>query len=318
MPRIAVIPPIGKPDYLANTVLDGLLDLGNDFKTLGNFPAPFPLNDQILTESDFVGYAQSADLIILCWGKGATNFALAEKINKWDKTIFVDGSEVGKDRRSDSVTQEQISNMTYEGIGAIDRAMLEKCKRYFRREKPYIKGILPFPFGIERRYRNYKPGTQKEIDIVCIFGQEDFPKMRKEIRQYVEEFGKRNKLKTATKKTSGFNFDDTTKVAGRNEFYELLSHAKIGVSVGGGGYDTARFWEILGNNCVLLTEKIDIQIPGNFNYKRIVEFKNTEEFKMKLDEVTKNKPLLDEAEYNDIIERHSTKARVKYLLEQSL
>lgn len=318
MPKIAVILPLGKPDYLANTVLDGLIDLGTEFKTTSNYPAPFPLEPHILPEGEFVEYARNADLIILCWGKGATNTALAEKIGKWEKTVFVDGSELGKDRRSDPVITEAVKAMTYDGIGAIDKEMLAKCKKYFRREKPYVNGILPFPFGIERRYRHYNPEIKKDIDIVCIFGQEDFPKMRKEVREMVEKFGKKNKLVTATKKTSGFTFDDSTKVAGRDDFYGLLARAKVGVSVGGGGYDTARFWEILGNNCALLTEKIDIQIPGECNYSRVVEFKNAEEFAEKLELLPSNFPELTLEEYNRIIENHSTKARVEYLLKHSL
>ncbi len=314
MSKVAVITPINKPDYLANTVLDGLIDLGLEFKVTDNYPAPFSLEPRMLGEGEFISYAQTADLIILSWGKGSTNFALAEKINRWDKTVFVDGSELGKDNRWNQEIQKQLLDMTYEGQGAINTEMLAKCKKYFRREKPYIKGILPFPFGIERRYQHFTPETQKDIDIVCIFGQEDYPRMRKEIRQFVEVYGKKNKIVVATKKTSGFTFDDTTKVAGRDDFYKLLARAKIGVSVGGGGYDTARFWEILGNNCNLLTEKIDIEIPGGLEYKRICEFTDTKDFETKISHPF---PPLDLGEFNDILIRHSTKARVQYLLEQS-
>ena len=309
MLKIAVILPVGKPDYLANTVLDGLIELNIEFRATENYPTPFSITT--LPESEFISYAQSADLIILCWGKGATNHSLAGKIDKWDKTIFVDGSEVGKDRRLDKEIQQQLVDMTYEGTGAIDSVMLEKCKKYFRREKPYIKGILPFPFGIERRYRHCKPEIKKDLDIVCIFGQEDYPKMRKEVRLIIEQSG----LRSVTKKTSGFNFDDSTKTAGRNEFYDLLARAKVGVSVGGGGYDTARFWEILGNDCNLLTENIDIEIPGGLEYKRIYQFKDINEFKEKINH---SFPIPDTNEYNDIIKKHSTKARVQYLLNQSL
>src|SRR5882724_4618249 len=134
MKKVAVIPPISKSDYLANTVLDGLLDLSSDnnneveFKILANYPSPFPLDAHILSESGFISYAQSADLIILCWGKGSTNFALAEKIGKWEKTVFVDGSELGKDNRWNTEIQKKLVDMTYEGQGAINQEMLAKCK----------------------------------------------------------------------------------------------------------------------------------------------------------------------------------------------
>jgi hypothetical protein len=319
--KVAVIPPIAKADYLANTVLDGLIDLKIDFKTLGNFPTPFQIDDHILSENEFLNYATTADLVILCWGKGATNYSMAEKINRWEKTIFVDGSELGKDNRSNPLIQKQLTEMTYQGQGAIDAAMLQKCRRYFRREKPYVKGILPFPFGIERRYRTYyDPTVKRDIDIVCIFGQEDYPKMRKEVRRAVEDFSKKHKLIAKTKKTPGFTFDDTSKIAGRDEFYKLLSRARIGVSVGGGGYDTARFWEIYGNGCILLTEKIDILMPlgQELDKERIVEFETTEEFIQKLEEtiakIPAGMPLHDDA----TIQKHTTKTRVEYLLHSSL
>ena len=330
MKKVAVIPPISKSDYLLNTVLDGLIELAHEgeveLRTLKGSPTPFSIDPFIISESAFIEYAKGADLIILAWGKADTNFALTEKISRWDKTVFVDGSELGKDRRFDSVIQKQVADMTYEGLGAIDKIMLAKCKKYFRREKPYINGILPFPFGIETRYRaRFNKAVKKDIDFVCIFGQEDFPKMRKEVRLILEEFCKKNNFICATKKTKGFTFDDTTKVAGRNEFYELLARAKVGISVGGGGYDTARFWEILGNNCMLLTEKIDIETPlgEKLDYSRIHEFTTVEDFKKKLEEVAmflragydQEKTL---EEYARIIEEQSTKARVRHLLTTSL
>ena len=323
MKKIAVIPPVGKSDYLANTVIDGLIQLAPEveFKTLGNFPNPFSIEDTILTDAQFTEYAAHADLLVLCWGKESTNYAFAEKIGRWDATIFIDGSELGRDRRYDVEIRKQVEEMTYEGNGAIDRVMLEKCKRYFRRERPYIKGILPLPFGIERRYvTHYDPCVRKDIDFVCIFGQEDYPKMRKEVRKELEKFTRDNGFTAATAKTPGFNFDDTTRRAGRDEFHELLARAKVGVSVGGGGYDTARFWEILGNQCVLLTETIDIDIPEGtaFNPKRVVEFKDVVEFKNKLEELGKMIKTSYTHLYDPSVEKHTTKARVEYILEKSL
>lgn len=322
MKKIAVIPPINKPDYTANTVIDGLIELQGEveFRMLAN-PTPFPVDEYILKEKDFVTYAKAADLVILCWGKNSTSLKVAEAINAWEKIVFVDGSELGKNNRFDQALQEKVLKMEYDGQGAIDKEMLAKCKRYFRREKPYVNGILPFPFGIERRYRTYfNQNSKRDIDFVCIFGQEDYPKMRKEVRLIVEDFSKKNGFKSATKKTSGFTFDDNYKTAGRDEFYQLLSRAKVGVSVGGGGYDTARFWEIYGNGCLLLTEKIDIEMPEGqgLDYSRIVEFKDTEEFKIKLEEVAQKIKTSFVPGNNASIQKHTTKARMEYLLKKSL
>ncbi len=328
MKKIAVITPINKSDYLANTVLDGLIELTSvgelEFRMTGNYPTPFEVNSYVLSDEDFIEYAKSADLIILAWGKKSTNYALAEKIGMWNKTVFVDGSELGKDNRFNIDIQDQVMKGTYDGIGAIDQTMLEKCRRYFRREKPYRNGILSFPFGIERRYgEHYSPEIKKDIDFVCIFGQENYPKMRKEARLLLEKFCKKNNFTCATSKTKGFDFDDSTKIAGRSEFYSLLARGKVGISIGGGGFDTARFWEILGNNCMLLTERIDIDIPQSLAYSRIYEFSAIEEFEKKLIglgeyiRMTYNQNDMI-YEYRDILSKHSSRARVEYILQKSL
>ncbi len=327
MPRIAVILPIAKSDYLANTVLDGLLDLGNEveFRVTENYPNPFSLEKYTLVEVDFITYAKNSDLVILCWGKNSTNFELAEKINQWNKTVFVDGSELGKNNRFDKNILDEVVNGKYKGIGAIDQEMLSKCKRYFRREKPYINGIIPFSFGIETRYRKfYKPNSKREIDFTCIFGQDEYPLLRRQVREYLEKFCKINNFVCHTKKTKSFNFDDNTKKAGRDEFYEILSKSKVGISIGGGGFDTARFWEILGNGCLLMTEKIGID-NSNLKYERITEFNDLEDFKVKLEEMGKylKTSYVDridglEKEYEKVLAEHSTKTRVKELISKSI
>jgi anaerobic ribonucleoside-triphosphate reductase len=104
----------------------------------------------------------------------------------------------------------------------------------------------------------------------------------------------------------------------------LLARAKVGISVGGGGFDTARFWEILANNCLLLTESIDIYQSDSkeLNYKRVYQFKNLYDFKNQLEKVAgllRNgyDQLSLMPEYLKILEEHSAKHRVETILEQA-
>ncbi len=323
--KVAVILPVLKSDYLANTVVDGLIDLQSEQSDLDlvvttKYPSPIDLSKYERNEDAFISYANSSDLVILCWGKGSANFNLAEKIGMWSKTVFVDGSELGKNNRFDAKILDEVENGVYKGNGAIDLNMLSKCKLYFRRERPYIKNIIPFPFGIERRYRlHYDKNIKRDIDFTCIFGQDEYPILRRQVQQYLKEFCKNNNLVCKTDKTSGFNFDDNSKRAGRNEFYEILSRTKVGISIGGGGFDTARFWEILASGAHLMTEKISIYNEGDnkFKYRNITEFTSLEDFKIKLDEIARriNDVVPNDAEYQSIINDHSTKARVRELLK---
>lgn len=195
--------------------------------------------------------------------------------------------------------------------------MLEKCPIYLRREKPYIKGITHFPYGIETRYVSYSKDRQvKDIDFVCVFGQEISSPMRKHCREMLEEFCVENNFKCFTSKTKDFSFD-ANKTAGRGEFYEKLARAKVGVSVSGGGYDTARFWETLGNNCLLLTETIDIGYPDDkkLKYDHIYEFHDLFDFRYQLEKlgnILKKEYNVESlsCEYDQIMKENSTLSRV--------
>jgi len=319
--RIAVITPLNKEDYLANTILDGLISLQNEGNNLEFFISSLypsrriPIKKElILTRKEFIGFANQADIIFLIWGKDNTDFSLARKIGRWEKTVFIDGSEPGNNMRLDKEVQSRMLNLSYKGSGAIYREMLEKCALYFRREKPYINGIVPLPFGIDSAYTRYC-GTNKgkDIDFACVFGQEEYPALRRKVRERLEQFCQKNQFTYFARRTNN-----------TDEFYEVLSRTKVGISVSGGGFDTARFWEILGNQCLLLTDKIDIfrMEDGALNYKRIFEFENINDFEIVLNKVASflrngyNQNELDK-EFKDILSRHSSKARVLTVLNRA-
>jgi GT2 family glycosyltransferase len=319
--KIAVITPKQKEDYLANTILDGLMSLHRDRKDLEFFiSSKYPASrihlgkDFVLSRKEFISFAREADIIFLMWGKKNTDYELAKEIGEWGKTIFIDGSELGGNKRLDKDIEKQVLNLTYKGVGAIDYEMLDKCSLYFRREKPYIKGISPLPFGIESTYtKHYDVNKKKDIDFTCVFGQEECPPLRRQVRERLEKFCKEHRFSCHTSRTKD-----------PDEFYEILSRTKVGISVSGGGFDTARFWEILGNNCILLTEKIDIFRPEDnaFDYKRIWQFEDIQEFESKLKEIAHflrngyNQDTLDR-EFKEILPRHSSNARVLTIFNEA-
>lgn len=319
--RIAVITPLRKEDYLANTILDGLDSLQSDGREIeyfisSKYPAARlnPTKDRFLKRKEFIKFAGAADIIFLIWGKKNTDYDLAEEIGEWGKTVFIDGSELGGNKRLDTEIEQLVNDLTYEDAGGVDKKMLEKCSLYFRREKPYVNGILPLPFGIESRYlKHYIHGKEKDIDFTCVFGQDDSPPLRRQVKERLEQFCMEHNFTCHTARTKD-----------PDEFYEILSRTKVGVSVSGGGFDTARFWEILGNNCILVTEKIDIyrQEDNAFNFKRIWEFKDIQDFEDKLTEIAHylrngyNQDDLDK-EYKEILSQHSSKARVLTILNKA-
>jgi len=306
--KIAIINPF-RPDGLARTIFDGLLALNQagstiDFKLSSQFDYDLPLAEYCLVRDQFVNFAKSADLIFLIWGKDGTDLALAELINCWDKTIYLDGSEVGKNLRYDFKIQRDILAGTYQQAGCINQELLAKCAGYFRREKPYWSGIEALPFGIETRYLSFKPtDLVKDIDFFCIFGQDEYPLMRRYAREFVKKYCAENGFTCATAPTNN-----------QTEFYQLLARSKVGVSI--------RFWEILGNNSLLLTEKIDIFEPDSQKlvYRRIYQFSNLFDFQTQLEKIgaflrTDYLGLDLGPEYESILADHSTSARVRQIIE---
>jgi hypothetical protein len=162
MKSIAIILPDNNRDYLANTILDGFraLEHTGEFKVRisPRFISDANYLDWELGDEAFLEFAKKADLIIFIHAKYTTK-VLVEKIGLWDKTICVDGTEVGKNGRYNPAILKALLNETYNGWGAIQYDLLKKCRQYFRREKPYVNGIIPFPFGIQSRFIKYKrPG----------------------------------------------------------------------------------------------------------------------------------------------------------------
>ena len=82
-----------------------------------------------------------------------------------------------------------------------------------------------------------------------------------------------------------------------------------------------RFWEILGNNCLLLTERLDIYEPDSkrLDYKRIWQFNNLFDFDYyleKIGKILKENYKEDELkeEYVKIMQEHSSEARVMEII----
>ena len=317
MIRVAIANPT-EPDGLTRTVIDGAIGLAAageiEYRLAAPFDYPLPTKNAVLDEPSFIRYARDAHLIIFPYSKRGMQRELVEATSAWKQTIFLDGSEVGKNRRQDPTVRAALASGFHRGAGGINEEMLGRCPLYFRRERPYPSGVLPLPFGIETRYcRFVRPKRPRDIDFFCVFGQEEFPPLRREVRLTLETFCREHGLRCVTKKTWT-----------QDGFYRALARSKVGISVSGGGFDSFRFWETLGAGCRLLTETIDIEPPRGttLDYGRIHEFSDVASFKAALERMAVF--LKDEyaawdgaAEYERIISEHSSVARVQHILTEA-
>lgn len=330
--KIAVVTPVNSDDFYCDTVLDGLAQLKKgqpalDFFYSNHYPHPFDSDFTKkfgLPKDKFENFGKTADMVILLHGKYGTDYDFVERLAAWDKTIFVDGSEIGKNRWREPEIQYQIISGEYMGLGAPDKEMQKKCRLYFRREKPYMDGMIPFPLGIESRFMKYcAQNKEKDIDFACIFGQEQYPVTRRYTTELTEKFCKENGFTYHTKKTYKIPLIKRGPFS-PDKSYEIWSRAKVGVSTGAAGYDSRRFWEILGNNCLVIAERIDLYHPDSvaLNYKRIFQYNNLYDFEYQLKKMGEflrsgyNQKDLDE-EYQKILKEHSTKARVMMIIDEA-
>ena len=335
--KIAVVTPIQRDDFYIDTVLDGLSELKKEHPELEFFyPDSYPEADQYqyICKKGFAGsnklprgrlleYARQADLIILSSGKYGIDFAFVDSINGWRKTAFVDGSELGGDKWRDPTLQLKIINGECEEYGAPNKWALERCALYFRREKPYTHGMIPFPLGIESRFRKHVArGGRKDIDFACMFGQDTHPMTRQYARTLVERFSKKNGFTCYTKTTHMLPIKKGP--WSQDKYHRIWSRAKVGICTGGAGYDTRRFWEILGNNCLIIAERVDLYHPDSdaLRFKRIYEYNNLYDFEYQLEKVGQflrsdyqQEDLAEE--YQEILQKHSSKARVLTIIREA-
>src|SRR3989344_1562565 len=250
--KIAVVTPSERDDFYVDTVLDGLSELQKEHPELEfHYPDTYPLSDistypmpkgfsrdTRMPREKLFSFAKDADLIILGHGKYGIDYDFVEKIDGWKKTVFVDGSEIGKNRWRDATLQLEVIRGTYNGPGAPNKEMLKRCRAYFRREKPYTGGMIPFPLGIESRNSKYlNPNQEKDIDFACMFGQEEYPLTRKYAGELVEKFCKKMGFSCHTQKT--YKLPIVKKGPYSQEKYlKTWARTKVGISTGAAGYDS--------------------------------------------------------------------------------
>ncbi|MBI2108846.1 MAG: hypothetical protein HYT93_01510 [Parcubacteria group bacterium] len=330
--KIAVVTPTERDDFYCDTVLDGLFLLKKENPELEFFypdyyPHPFgeAFTKQFgVSKKQLAEFAKGADLIIFSYGKYGTDTAFIDELNGWGKTVYVDGSEIGKDRWRDLKIQYEIIKGAYEGLGAPNKDMQKKCRLYFRREKPYTNGMIPFPLGIESRFmKYYDSNKEKDIDFSCFFGQELYPLTRRYAPELTQKFCTENGFTCHTKKTYKLPLIHKGPYS-PDKSYEIWARTKVGVSTGAAGYDSRRFWEILGNNCLIIAERFDLfELDSDaMNYKRIFQYNNLYDFEYQLKKAGEflrngyNQKDLEE-EYQEILKRHSTKARVLTIINEA-
>lgn len=273
--RIACITPDRKRDYLVETILEGLVELGVELVVSdpGNGVAEERLSDEF-----FVAEANRSDALLVFFGKVRGNSPprhhLVDQITlPREKKAYVDGSEwtyTGWEHASQAEASLSISPLFRKGEPWLNEPMLEKCGHYFKRECYPIDvecGIKPLPFALCKRHI-LDAGAPRDIDILCSFGHVKTG-LRKEAIEVVERLKTylTPNLRVVTK--SGMS---------QAEYVNTLWRSRIVIDAWGGGDTTDRFWEAVGARACVVYQRHNVITPNPFeDYKHAVSWSTPDE-----------------------------------------
>lgn len=292
--KILVITPILKEDYLATSVIEGLKKTHHEiyYTDKGNGV------DKTINDNEFIKHSKDCDYIFAIWGKSKFNniqepkFYLIDKVNGWNKTVYIDGSEYN-----------------YTGFRGKTKELLnpifkQKAKYYFKREclpEHVNEGIIPLPFAALDSYFNTN-FFKKEIDILCSYGQIETG-LRKESLDVCHEFEK-------------LNF--TVKTNFTKNYTDAIRKSFITIDAFGAGECNARMWQIMSNNSCLFAQKYNIIIPNLKEGIHYVSWISKQDLKDKIFYYLNNKVELEKIinqSYKNILVNHTSEKRVKYIFD---
>lgn len=261
--RVACITPDRKRDYLVETVLEGLVDLGVELVV--SDPGNGVVTEK-MEDDDFLAQANACDAILAFFGKVRNNSAprhhLLDRVQlPRSKKVYVDGSEwsyTGWEHKGQADAARVIDPLFRHGDPWFNEPMLEKCGHYFKREAwpqdiEHVR-VKPLPFALCKRH--ILESRVKDVDVFCSFGHTKTG-LRKEAIEVVDHFQRTMDpslgIKVVVK--SGMS---------QEEYLDTLSRSRIVIDAWGGGDTTDRFWEGVGARACVLYQRHNIVTPNPF------------------------------------------------------
>lgn len=319
--KIAAITPDSKHDFLTDTIIQGLKELGHEIVATGkDNSVPHWAND-----GEFMEFAQQADCLLAFFGKVRGNNAPRyDLLNRIDlsglKCAYVDGSEwtcTGYPNDGQTARARIDSKHRREFPWLNERFLGPNSKfTYFKREcypQDEAAGIIPLPFAVvrssvwEKPQGFFKP-AEKSIDVFCRFGQTN-DGLRAEVLDFLHVW----------KAQTHYSIDCSTQPLNHTAFIGAIAEARIAIDAWGGGDCCARFYEIVGNKTLIAYQKYNIVVPNPYtDGKNCIEYSSIDELRSKLEDVLSNHSKLIEmtracVEHTELY--HTARARALYMLK---
>ncbi len=255
--KIACVTPDRKQDYLVETVLEGLHELGHEL-VVSDPGNGFCKKEMI--DGDFQAAAAGCDLMLVFFGKQRGNrpprrYFLDQVDVPKERVAYVDGSEWSA-TGWEAAGQAEGSLADWKqrrGSPWVDAEMLQRCGHYFKREtypEDTFLNVVPLPFALRKRH--ILNPTMKDIDVFCSFGHTKTG-LRSEAIEVAESFKRDGNLNVVVR--SGMPPD---------EYRSTLERSRVVIDAWGGGDTTDRFWEGVGAKACVVYQRHNVITPDPF------------------------------------------------------
>lgn len=290
--KIIAITPNNKFDAMTASIIEGMYDCGVELiaSDMGNNVK------KSYTDSEILSHATDADYIFSFFGKVRNNnppkYDLMFKINKPEKSVYIDGSEWtstgypdgdytvqvpwGYNKKTitlnSQVFESKFNSKRCIGTPWLNKNMFDFCKWYFKREcykKDIAQGVIPLNISTHKKYfGNFN--IVKDIDIFCSFGH-----LANGLR--LEAYETCKKLENEGYKVLIANNLQYS------EYLKCISRSHIGLSAWGAGNSCMRMWEIFANGTCCFIQKPEIEFIHKFtDGENCVEYSTQKELENKL------------------------------------
>lgn len=261
--RAILITPDRKRDYTTEQTVDGLMRIGCElFATdLGNGVTKTYSEKEILELTDI-------DVVIAFFGKVRDNrppkHYLAKVLKEKFPIVYVDGSEWTS---TGYPLKDQMSAALHDprrrrGEPWLNEDMLLLADHYLKREcyqDDLARKIKPFPFCLTERHLIHN--NEKDIDVMCVFGQ-TMTGLRKQVMDAC----------VALKEKTNYNIVVSASLD-ESQYRNVISRSRIVIDAWGGGDTCDRFYEAVGAGATCLYQKYNIVVEDPFiDYESAVEY----------------------------------------------
>lgn len=223
------------------------------------------------------------------------------------KTVFIDGGdhpEIGGDfirLRCPEIYDRVASLRPFDYI----------FKREYLKNKAYGEAIFPLPFSVQTS--KYPSITDESYKYDVAFWAVESHPIRTEVLKYLQ-----NRFDCPANGTvQNQNFHS---YARKGRFYfEELNNTKISLNFRGTGWDTLRFWEIMGLKSFMISQRLQIEIPNDYTEgKEIIycadDLSDLEELcNYYLKHETKRQAIVEKA-FEKTMTFHTVECRAQYIL----